>query len=407
MQSTTPTGSPPTHPQSLSGQMQSFPQYQQLPQPQPPQQPPVPSASSTASILQALANMAKQNQNVTPPAPQAPAPPVAASQYNVSNSHSNGLSGLSQDAGALVMSRPTAPPAQVTPAPMPYNSTPPNANNVPGISMFGNQMPGMYLGQQQPPQVQNSYPQFPPQQPQQGPGVPPVDQMALLQLILQHPGLQGMSVPQLTASFNSIGADGPNGPGTTLGGIIPAWQQMSQMMGVPQQPPQNVSEAPRGDDGYNRGGQRGREHYSPPSRSPPRYREGRRGRSRSRSPPRFERGGGGVGSAAAGHSPPNFRRRSPVYGEYEGNEIRGGRDGERNRGGRGRGGAFGRRGGSSPRGRRDRSRTPPGRFPNANGKGSQVVDRGTPTILPRIPKFVEFDQSIGSGSIKGKPKTVY
>lgn len=348
--------------------------------------------------------MAKQNQNVTPPAPaQAPAPPVAASQYNVSNSHSNGLSGISQDAGALVM-RPTALPAQVAPAPMPYTSTPPNANNIPGMSMFGNQM---YLGQPQPPQVQSPYSQFP-QQPQQGPSVPPVDQMALLQLILQHPGLQGMSVPQLTASFNSIGADGPNGSGTTLGGIIPAWQQVTQMMGVPQQPPQNVSEVPRGDDGYNRGGQRGREHYSPPSRSPPRYREGRRGRSRSRSPPRFERGGSGAGAAAgAGRSPPNFRRRSPVYGEYEGNEIRGGRDGERSRGGRGRGGAFGRRGGSSPRGRRDRSRTPPGRFANANGKGSQGVDRGTPTALPRIPKFVEFDQSIGSGSIKGKPKAVY
>lgn len=367
--------------------------------------------------------MAKQNQTVTPPAPtQAPAPPVAAPQYSVSNPHSNGLSGISQDGGALVMTRPTAPPAQIPPAPMPYTSAPPNTNNVPGMSMFGNQIPGMYLGQPQP-QVQNPYPQFPPQQPQQGPGVPPVDQMALLQLILQHPGLQGMSVPQLTASFNSIGADGQNGPGTTLGGIIPAWQQMSQMMGVPQQSPQNISEVPRGDDGYNRGGQRGREHYSPPSRSPPRYREGRRGRSRSRSPPRFDRGGGsgagaggsggsGSGAAAggAGRSPPNFRRRSPVYGEYEGN---GGRDGERNRGGRGRGGAFGRRGGSSPRGRRDRSRTPPGRFANANtnananGKGSQGVDRGTPTILPRIPKFVEFDQSIGSGSIKGKPKAVY
>lgn len=354
--------------------------------------------------------MAKQqNQNATPPAPapaQAPAPPVATPQYNVSNAHTNGLSGISQDAGALVMSRPVAPPAQATPVSIPYTSTPPNANSVPAMPMFGNQMPGMYLGQQQPTQIQNPYSQFPQQQPQQGSSVPaaaPVDQMALLQLILQHPGLQGMSVPQLTASFNSIGADGPNGPGTTLGGIIPAWQQLNQMMGVPQQTPQNVSDAPRGDDGYNRGGQRGREHYSPPSRSPPRYREGRRGRSRSRSPPRFDRGGSAAGAAGAGRSPPNFRRRSPVYGEYEGNEIRGGRDGERNRGGRGRGGgAFGRRGGS-PRGRRDRSRTPPGRF--ANGKGSQGGDRSTPTTLPKIPKFVEFDQSIGSGSIKGELKT--
>lgn len=425
--STTPTGSPPPHLQSLNGQMQAFPQYpMSQPQQQPPQNQAQPNASNTASILQALANMAKQNQTVTPPAApaQAPTPPVAATpQYNVSNGQMNGMSGLSQDT-SLAPSRSIAPQVQAAPVPISYTPTPPIANNVP---MYGNQMPGMYLGQQQQaqqqqpqqpqqPQIQASYSQYTqqqPQQPQQVPGAAtaPVDQMALLQLLLNHPGLQGMSLPQLTQSFGALGTGAIGGADGQNGQAMPMWQQQQmqqlQQMINPPQVPQNASEPPR-DGGYNRDVRRNERGYSPPPMSPPRY-QGRRGRSRSRSPARFDRGGSAGGGA--GRSPPNFRRRSPVYGEYEGNDTRNGREGgnsggnERNRGrGRGGNGGFGRRG-ASPRGRRDRSRTPPNgnRF---NGKGSQGGDRTTPT-LPKFNKLVEFDEGIASNSIKVLSRTLF
>ncbi|KAI5841915.1 hypothetical protein DFP73DRAFT_574143 [Morchella snyderi] len=363
--STTPTGSPPPHLQSLNGQMQAFPQYP-MSQPQQPQNQAQPNASNTASILQALANMAKQNQTVTSPAApaQAPTPPVAATpQYNVSNGQMNGMSGLSQDTS--LASRPIAPQVQA-PVPISYTPTPPIANNVP---MYGNQMPGMYLGQQQQPQqqqpqqpqqpqIQASYSQYTqqqPQQPQQVPGAAtaPVDQMALLQLLLNYPGLQGMSLPQLTQSFGALGTGAIGGADGQNGQALPMWQQQ-QMQQLQQminpQVPQNASEPPR-DGGYNRDVRRNERGYSPPPMSPPRY-QGRRGRSRSRSPARFDRGGR-----------------------------------------------------ASPRGRRERSRTPPNgnRF---NGKGSQGGDRTTPT-LPKFNKLVEFDEGIASNSIKVLSRTLF
>ncbi|KAL7271423.1 hypothetical protein RUND412_005819 [Rhizina undulata] len=396
VRSTTPIGSPPAHLQSFVGQMVHQPHFQHLQQPQPNVQP-VQSSSmntdSTASILERLAQMAKQNQNITAAPP--PPPPLAAvpsiPQYNVSNPQTNAYTGIpTTTAGTIGSSQPAVSMPQVSSMPLPFTSTPPNANTA--LSTLSSQVNGAYP-------VQNSnpvqVPQFGAQMPaQQGPqqtGLPNLESVALLQFLLQNSALQGFSMPQLGQAFEAIGASGPNGPGTTLGGAIPAWQQMMNAANAQVPPPQDPSR-----DRYDSGLQRNHEHYSPPPRShsPPRYGTGHRhGRSRSRSPARFGRT----------HSPPAFRRRSPVYGEYEGNDNRGGRDGERNRGGRGRGGGYGRR--NSPRNRRDRSRTPPGRF--ANGRGSQGGDARSDPALPPVPKYLEYDQTIGPGNIKVLSRTLF
>ena len=400
--STTPTGSPPPHLQSLAGQIQNLPVYQPPQAHQTPQSV-IPNAqsqnaSTTAGILQALAQMAKQNKTAMPSqAPSQQQTPTPVPQYSAPTPQPQpgGMPNLTQNASSLVVSQPQQ--GQVPMAQMPYTSAPASQNPNATIPMMGNQLSGMFLGQP----GQRQFPNFPPQppppppMPQQGAAPAGIEQMALLQLLLQH---GGMNLPQLTQSFGNL-ASGQGGPGADLGAVLPAW---SQMMNAAQGQTQQDSSR-GGDDGYGRG-QRNREHYSPPSRSPPRYsRDTRRGRSRSRSPNRFDRGsgggggGGGGGGASGGRSPPAFRRRSPVYGEYEGNDSRG-RDGDRNRGGRGRGGGgFGRRGGSPRRGR-DRSRTPP-RF--ANGKG-QAERNVTPTALPKFPKHVEFDPTIGPNNIKGR-----
>ncbi|RPA99532.1 hypothetical protein L873DRAFT_1827932 [Choiromyces venosus 120613-1] len=343
--STTPTGSPPPHLQSF-GQIQNFPVYQPPQAHQSPQQQSVipntqsQNASTTAGILQALAQMAKQNKTAMPS--QAPAQqqaPVPQYSAPTPQPQPSGMPNLSHNASSLGVSQPQQ--GQVTMAQMPYTSTPPSQNPNAAIPMMGNQLSGMFLGQPN----QRQFPNFPPQppppppMPQQGAAPAGIEQMALLQLLLQH---GGMNLPQLTQSFGSL-AGGQGGPGTDLGAVLPAWTQiMNAAQGQSQQDPSRV-----GDDGYGRG-QRNREHYSPPSRSPPRYgRDTRRGRTRSRSPNRFDRG--------------------------------------------------------SPRSRRDRSRTPP-RF--ANGKG-QAERNVTPTALPKFPKHVEFDPTIGSNNIKVLSRTLF
>ncbi|PUU74589.1 hypothetical protein B9Z19DRAFT_999659 [Tuber borchii] len=359
--STTPTGSPPPHLQSLAGQIQNLPVYQPPQAHQTPQSV-IPNtqsqnASTTAGILQALAQMAKQNKTAMPSqAPSQQQTPTPVPQYSAPTPQPQpgGMPNLTQNASSLVVSQPQQ--GQVPMAQMPYTSAPPSQNPNATIPMMGNQLSGMFLGQP----GQRQFPNFPPQppppppMPQQGAAPAGIEQMALLQLLLQH---GGMSLPQLTQSFGNL-ASGQGGPGADLGAVLPAW---SQIMNAAQGQTQQDSSR-GGDDGYGRG-QRNREHYSPPS---------------------------------------PFRRRSPVYGEYEGNDSRG-RDGDRNRGGRGRGGGgFGRRGGS-PRSRRDRSRTPP-RF--ANGKG-QAERNVTPTALPKFPKHVEFDPTIGPNNIKVLSRTLF
>ncbi|CAZ84869.1 unnamed protein product [Tuber melanosporum] len=344
--STTPTGSPPPHLQSLAGQIQNLPVYQPPQAHQNPQSA-IPNtqsqnATTTAGILQALAQMAKQNKTAMPPqAPSQQQTPAPVPQYSAPTPQQqpSGMPNLSQSASSLVVSQPQQ--AQLPMAQMPYTSTPPNQNPNAAIPMMGNQLGGMFLGQP----GQGQFPTFPPQPPlpppipQQGTAPAGIEQMALLQLLLQH---GGMNLPQLTQSFGNL-ASGQGGPGADLGAVLPAW---TQIMNAAQG--QNQQDSSRsGDDGYGRG-QRNREHYSPPSRSPPRYgRDARRGRSRSRSPNRFDRG--------------------------------------------------------SPRSRRDRSRTPP-RFSNGKGQAERNV---TPTALPKFPKHVEFDPTIGPNNIKVLSRTLF
>ncbi|KAG0636928.1 hypothetical protein HOY80DRAFT_1010973 [Tuber brumale] len=342
--STTPAGSPPPHLQSLAGQIQNHPVYQ------PPQAHQIPqsmipnaqsqNATTTAGILQALAQMAKQNKTAMPSqAPSQQQTPVPQYSPPAPQQQPSGMPNLSQSASSLVVSQPQQ--GQVPMAQMPYTSAPPNQNPNAAIPMMGNQLGGMFLGQP----GQGQFPNFPPQPPppppipQQGAASAGIEQMALLQLLLQH---GGMNLPQLTQSFGNL-ASGQGGPGADLGAVLPAW---TQIMNAAQG--QNQQDSSRsGDDGYGRG-QRNREHYSPPSRSPPRYgRDARRGRSRSRSPNRFDRG--------------------------------------------------------SPRSRRDRSRTPP-RFSNGKGQAERHV---TPTALPKFPKHVEFDPTIGPNNIKVLSRTLF
>ncbi|KAF8544421.1 hypothetical protein BDD12DRAFT_506439 [Trichophaea hybrida] len=389
-QSSTPPGSPPRYLQTTFSQQQQHPSQpppqQQTQNQVPPPQPQNSSSTDVASMLQAIAQMAKQSQNavatpVNPPAPeQTPISTPVLPQYNAASSQP----AASQPPIALP---PTAPLS------LPYTSTPPNTNGHPA---FQGQMTNAYpMYQQNQVQPQTGYPQYnapqqTPQQPQQQFGM---EQIALLQLLLQQPGLQ-TTPQQLAPTIQALlGAAGQGLQMPNMGDVMQQ-QFWPGSGGMPQ--PQVSSEAPRASDGYTHE-QRGRERgYSPPPRSPPRYSGVRRGRTRSRSPTRFGRD--------EPRSPPNFRRRSPVYGEYEGNNdatrsggmISGGAGGDRGRGGgRGRG----RRGGSPNR----RDRSPPGR--NAGAQVSPPPPRDT--TLPKVPKNVTFVSDIGPSSVRVLSRTLF
>jgi protein NRD1 len=107
-------------------------------------------------------------------------------------------------------------------------------------------------------------------------------------------------------------------------------------------------------------------------------RGGHRNRSRSRSPAGWDR---------RRDSPPNRRRDSPVYGDYERNN--------RGRGDRRGGQQQGNRGGDHSY--RQRS---PGR-----NRRSQSPRRPEQKLAPSGPKWVEYDTGIGEGMIKGMEYT--
>ncbi|CCX04237.1 hypothetical protein FPQ18DRAFT_134072 [Pyronema domesticum] len=381
-ESSTPPGSPPKHLQNY------MPQQFQSPAQAPPQ-PQSNSSTDVASMLQAIAQMAKQNQSViSPPPPQqdrSPPPAPVVPQYS------------------LPTTQPQAPQVPTTLAPpplgLPFTTTPPNAN---GISAYQPppmlQMPQMMFP---PNPAQPGFPQFmqqaqQPQQPQMS-----MEQLALLQLILQQPGIQ--NTPQFAPALQALlgataqGFQMPQMPnlGAALGAAAQQPQQMWPQVGAQQQQPQQQQQQQGFEERVRDRG------YSPPPRSPPRYSAARRGRSRSRSPGRFGR--------EEPRSPPNFRRRSPVYGEYEGNDggSRGGAPGPMNsgnneRGGTKRGGRRGRGGahGSSPN--RGRERSPQ--------RTASVMSSPPPQReqhLPKVPKNVQFVNDIGPNSVRVLSRTLF
>ncbi|KAI5787180.1 hypothetical protein EDC01DRAFT_176259 [Geopyxis carbonaria] len=383
LSSSTPPGSPPQHlrlqPSSTHGQ-------------QAPRQPSItqasaPQSNGVASMLQAIAQMAKQNQHTAAPTPPPPTMPIVpepshmmanpATQYSIPTSQSNGYPPVSNSA--------SLPPSTLSQAAMsmPYTSTPPNANSNPALQALAGQLSGAYSMFQPNQPQQPAYPQFAaPQQQQQPQPQPQMDQLALLQLLLQQPGFSQIANPQI-ALQGLLAAQQQNGQLPNTGDNSQFWSQMGNNMGQAQDPRAGDPNQ-YGDDRRGRG-------YSPPPRSPPRFNGGsRRGRSRSQSPDRFDRDT---------RSPPNFRRRSPVYGEYEGNET-GGRGGSG--GGDRKGRNRGRRG--SPR-RRDRS--PPGRFPNAKGTQASPEAANRELSLPKVPKNVTIDATIGPNNVRVLSRTLF
>lgn len=268
---------------------------------------------------------------------------------------------------------------------LPYTSTPP-ANGNPLAALAGLANP--YAMFQQPTPVAPTYPNFSAPQTQQSQQAQPpqqqpsqMEQLALLQLLLQQPGLGPMAGPALQAFLGGQMGQQP------IAQQPDANQLWSQMQAQPMQPQNAYNQQQPQQQPQQPEQPRGGRGYSPPPRSPPRYAAGRRGRTRSKSPERFD---------AQAPTAASFRRRSPVYGEYEGNdpsrlgEAKGGRGGGRNRGGRVR----------SPNRRRD-GHSPPIRAPSAGN-----VPLGSPTgstaPLPQVPKNVTFDPNIGPKSVRGK-----
>lgn len=257
-----------------------------------------------------------------------------------------------------------------------------------------------YQQPQQPTPAAAQQYQYSQQQQQQQPSAPaPVPQLAnitpehlqLLQLVMANPALA--THPGVAPVLATIMA-GLNGAAPNLGGGMPQapapqandpsshWNQNQQQQQQQQQPGQYQQHQ---DQGRTRGG------YSPPPLSPPR--RGRTTRTRSRSPERF--------GEEETRSPPKFRRRSPVYGEYDGGDTgRGGRGGARGgpstvRGGRGgRGGARG--GFEAPTAGHD---APRGSISSDRGGSNQGKDGP----FPKVDRKLEFDPSLGDGAIKGNP----
>ncbi|KAA8911342.1 NRD1 protein, partial [Sphaerosporella brunnea] len=311
---------------------------------------------------------------------QSQSKPALSPQYNTPNAQPNGHN-------VTIPNTSTPAPLPSVPHSIPFTTTPPNVNTMPA---FPGQLLGVYPGYSQQTQPQAPYPQYGAPQ-QQQPQIN-MEQLALLQLLLQQPQNAAQLAPAFQALFGGAAANFqmPNV-------IDPSQQQQQQQQFWSQNataaPPSAPAEAQRGPDNYNndaRGRERG---YSPPPRSPPRY-GARRGRSRSRSPAptRFGR--------EEARSPPTFRRRSPVYGEYEGNTNEPARGANMvTVGGNDRGG----------RGRRGRKVSPRG----VGRKSSPVKSSGSQASpppsrpLPKVPRNVTFADDIPSHCVRVLSRTLF
>lgn len=169
---------------------------------------------------------------------------------------------------------------------------------------------------------------------------------------------QGIPFDKIPAIIQGI-ANGSAPPLAPPGGPVPA----SQGSYPPQQPWQASSAAPVRDDSHNRG-------YDNGMRSPQRY----HGRSRSKSP---DRGWGGRGSPRNGRD-----------GGRDGRDGRDSRDYGRN--------SSPQRDRNGRRGNDYRQRSPPGR------RGPSPSPE-----LPDIERWIEFDPTLPSGTIKVLSRTLF
>ncbi|KAL3470392.1 hypothetical protein BJX99DRAFT_50275 [Aspergillus californicus] len=345
VESTTPEGSPAANYLALGGSHQ--------------QPPPINGAASapsaqpapdTSSILKALADMAKQN-TAAPAAPPAAAPVnllSALSQQStvpqpVSSSVDQALQSQSGQAGVNPYGAMATPFA-------PLGNLAPNPALVQPQSQSHTPTP---LAAAQNP-LATLLPQAaagPAQQPSMGPEALQ-QQLHLLQML----AAQGIPQDQWGTALQILTLSGANNMPNLNPGQVPQF-------GLPGQ---NVNAWGGRPDNQSRDFDRDRDYM----RSPP---GGYRRRSRS---PGWDR--------RRDVSPPR-RRDSPVYGEYHGDSP-------------------GRRG-ADPRGRRGndyRQRSPPGRRRRSPSPAQQ-----DPSLPPPGPKFIEWDYSIGQGSIKVLSRTLF
>ncbi|KAL2817230.1 hypothetical protein BDW59DRAFT_152826 [Aspergillus cavernicola] len=346
--STTPEGSPAPNYLALGG-------FQQQ------QQPPVNGAASaasaqpapdTSSILKALADMAKQN-TAAPAAPAAAAPvnPLSAlSQQStvpqpVSSSVDQGLQSQSGQAGVNPYGAMGNPFAALgNLAPNPTLAQPQSQSHTPTpLTAAQNPLAALL------PQATAG--------PAQPPSMTPDGLQQQLQL-LQMLAAQGIPQEQWGTALQILTLSGANNMPNLNPGQIPGFNL----------PGQNANAWGAHPDPQSRDFDRERDRDY--MRSPP---GGYRRRSRS---PGWDR--------RRDVSPPR-RRDSPVYGEYHGDSP-------------------GRRG-ADPRGRRGndyRQRSPPGRRRRSPSPPHQES-----TLPPPGPKFIEWDYSIGQGSIKVMSRTLF
>lgn len=346
VESTTPEGSPAQNHTLLGGlQQQQAPPANGAGSTTPGQ-----PAPDTSSILKALADMAKQN-TAAPAAPAAAAPvnPLAAlSQQNT----------VPQPASSSVDQ--ALQPQAGQPGVNPYGAvaTP--------FAALGNlaQNPALVQPQSQShtpnplAAAQNPLAALLPQAtapPAQLPSMTPDGLQQQLQL-LQMLAAQGIPQDQWATALQLLTLSNPAGMPNLNAGQAPGFNL----------PGQNANAWGSHPDGQSRDfGERDRDYMRSPS--------GYRRRSRS---PGWDR--------RRDASPPR-RRDSPVYGEYHGDSP-------------------GRRG-ADPRGRRGndyRQRSPPGRR-----RRSPSPPRKDPALPPPGPKFIEWDYSVGQGSIKVLSRTLF
>jgi protein NRD1 len=335
--STTPPGSPPPN-AALSGADNK---------------PPV--AAGMSNIMQTLATLARQNNSAAAPQPQIP-PPAQSGAYAASVTPSNPTpQGLPQALAQFLP--PTQQPQQSQAAP-PVNPLaglpfppPPNLQPLQGQAAAANPLLALLgqangFAQAQPPPVAAPVPS---PAPAPASGVDPKIQQQLL--LIQTLAAQGVPVETITAILGQLSATNaapgqpppPHAPTPVSSAYLPPGtggnnQQSSSYGGSWAPPPQSRADESRDRDG----------HYRNPMRSPNRFRDGR---SRSRSPQRRW-----------------DQSDSPRNGRDHGRNSPGRRDGGHDS---------------------YRQRSPPGGRPD---------DDQPP---PQKDKWVEYDNSLPSGTIKG------
>lgn len=339
MKSTTPDGTPPKDFISLNEQPGNFAAA------------PTPD---TSKILQALAEMAKSNTAASGFAAQA-------SSNNVTSSQT----AFPQNMSSSVNPAPSVPPvAQAVSVPSAANgilsfaglSNVPNfPQNLPNLP----NLPNLQNGQSGPSNMQAT--------PVMPPGNGPVTAESLQQQLQVLQALQAQGVPQeqwvtvLSVLMSSGAAQAPNPNSNFQVQAQTSWQQPGGYDG------RDRDDSSRDRNGYN-------DQYM---RSPTgRYRN----RSRSRSPPSWDR--------RRDITPPR-RRDSPVYGEYDGDPS--GRNNAR--------GSHGRQGRGKGAGNDYRQRSPaPDRFRRSQSPRRSGQEAALP---PPGPKWMEYDQTLADGTIKG------